>query len=214
MRTELEILDPEIVPGNTIRVERHRIRNFRLHMMLENISRLQISVMESHSNNTNGKVTPTDVRSILTTYENINGDLKFAIDHNDAPTGNYEEAYVILLLSPKEVQSIRNVKIKTFVKEMHFLCQTILGVDSANSPSFLDLVDHQIIERALFIAKASMDRWLGTGENAESLGEKVESFTKTGEVIPDIDEDWAQRLEPSKSRPLPQLDDVADIQGK
>jgi len=56
-----------------------------------------------------------------------------------------------------------------------------------------------------------MTRWIGSGENDESLGIFAPAFEQTGTVTPDVDADFAVKLEPSKTIPKPQLDDVLDI---
>lgn len=50
MKTELVVSEPEIIPGQKIEAEQYNVKNFRLHKMLENISRLQIYLVECDSN--------------------------------------------------------------------------------------------------------------------------------------------------------------------
>ena len=212
MITELETITPDILPGAVIQVVEQNIRNFRLHGVLESLARLQINVLEVQSNDTSSVVVPSDVRDVWAQFNLIKEDVKFAREFNDAPTGNYQHAFVIKLISQKEVQRIRNVKVKSVVKDLWVLGEVILGLDSANTSNFLDLNDATKIDRAIEVCSASMTRWIGTGENAENVGIYAPSFGTSGELRPDVDGDFAQRMEPSKARPLPQLPDRPDVQ--
>jgi len=210
MITELETVEPDIIPGAVIQVIEHRIRNFRLHGLLESLARLQINILEIQSNDTSSVVAPSDVRDIWSQFNIIKDDVKFAREYNDAPTGNYQHAFVIKLISQREVQRIRNVKVKSVVKDLWVLGEVILGLDSANMTNFLDLNCAAKIDRAIVVCEASMSRWVGSGEDAENVGLYAPAFGMSGELTPDVDSDFAQRMEPSKSRPLPQLNDVPD----
>jgi hypothetical protein len=211
MITELNEVDPDVTPGAQIDVVRYRIRNFRLHGMMENLSRLLISIVEIQSNDTSATVVPSDVRDILAQYDIIKGDLDFAIEVNDAPVGSYQHAFVTLFLHQKEVQRVRNIKVKSVVKDLWMLGMVILGCDSAKSQNFVSNPDSVKIKRALEVCAKSLERWIGTGEAADKLGLEAPAFETSGTLMPDVDADFAQKLEPSKTIPKPMLDDVPDI---
>jgi hypothetical protein len=210
MITELNEVEPEVVPGAQIDVVRYRIRNFRLHGMMENLSRLLVSIIEIQSNDTSATVVPSDVRDIMSQYNIIKGDLDFAIEVNDAPVGSYQHAFVTLFLHQKEVQRVRNIKVKSVVKDLWMLGMVILGCDSAKSQNFVSNADAAKIQRALEVCAKSLARWIGSGENAESLGIEAPAFETSGTLMPDVDADFAEKLEPSKTIPKPMLDDVPD----
>jgi len=211
MITELNVVVPEIVPGAKIDVVEHRIRNFRLHGMLENLSRLLIAVLEVQSNDSSATVVPSDVRDIQSQFGIIMEDLAFAKEVNDAPIGSYQHAFCCAIIDQREVQRIRNVKIKNVVRDLWVLGMVILGCDSAKTQNFVSISDFAKITRALEVCQLSMTRWIGSGENDESLGIFAPAFEQTGTVTPDVDADFAVKLEPSKTIPKPQLDDVLDI---
>ena len=213
MITNLNIVDPDIIAGAQIDVVEHNIRNFRLHGMMESLSRLLVAIIELQSNDTSATVVPSDVRDINAQYQIVKGDLDFAIEVNDAPVGSYQHAYVCLFLSQKEVQRVRNIKVKSVVKDLWVLGQVILGCDSAKAQNFVSIPDSTKIKRALEVCQLSMTRWIGTGEDAENLGIPAPAFEVTGELLPDVDANWAQKLEPSKTIPASQLPDVQDTAG-
>lgn len=211
MITNLNEVDPDVVPGAQIDVVRYRIRNFRLHGLMESLSRLLIAIIELQSNDSSSTVVPSDVRDILTQYGICKADLEFAIEVNDAPVGSYQHAFVCLFLSQKEVQRIRNIKIKSVVKDLWMLGMVVLGCDSSKLQNFVSVHDSSKIKRALEVCEKSLNRWVGTGENAESLGVTAPAFETSGELLPDVDADWAEKLEPSKTIPKSMLDDVPDV---
>ena len=213
MITNLNIVDPDIVPGAEIDVVQYRIRNFRLHGLMENLSRLLVAIVELQSNDTSSTVVPSDARDILAQFTICKEDLDFAMEVNDAPVGSYQHAFVTLFLNQKEVQRIRNIKIKSVVKDLYMFGMVVLGCDSASTQNFVSNADATKIRRAIEVADKSIARWIGTGENAESLGVDAPSFESLGQLLPDVDADFAQKLEPSKTIPKAMLDDVPDTGG-
>ena len=210
MITNLNIVDPDIVPGAEIDVVQYRIRNFRLHGLMENLSRLLIAIVELQSNDTSSTIVPSDARDILAQFNICREDLDFAVDVNDAPVGSYQHAFVTLFLNQKEVQRVRNIKIKSVVKDLWMFGMVVLGCDSAKTQNFVSNKDAAMIRRAIEVADKSLARWIGTGEDADNLGVDAPAFVTTGELLPDVDADFAQKLEPSKTIPKAMLDDVVD----
>lgn len=213
MITNLNIVDPEIVPGAQIDVVQYRIRNFRLHGLMENLSRLLVAIVELQSNDSSATVVPSDARDILAQFTICKDDLDFAVEVNDAPVGSYQHAFVTLFLNQKEVQRVRNIKIKSVVKDLWMFGMVVLGCDSAKTQNFVSVGDVAKIRRAIEVADKSLARWIGTGEDQDNLGVEAPAFESLGELLPDVDADFAQKLEPSKTIPQSMLDDVADTTG-
>jgi len=209
MITELKKVDPEIKGGIQIEVVDYRIRNYRLHNSLEQMSRLLLFCLECDSNNTSSKNLPSDTRKILSQFEIVKSEFEFGMAHNDVPTGSYEYAYTVVLPSGKEIQKIRNVKMKRVVTEIFNTARVMLSLDSANSQGFVAQEDAKDIRLMFAVTDACMARWIGKGEG-EDLGLIAPAYEKLGEIRPDVDSDYAQILEPSARMPLPKLDDVAD----
>lgn len=214
MITELNEVDPSIVAGAQIDVVRYRIRNFRLHGLMENLSRLLVAIVELQSNDSSATVVPSDARDILAQFNICKEDLAFAVEVNDAPVGSYQHAFVCLFLNQKEVQRVRNIKIKSVVKDLWMFGMVVLGCDSAKTQNFVSVKDAATIQKAIAVCEKSLNRWIGTGEDADNLGVDAPAFITTGELLPDVDADFATKLEPSKSIPKAMLDDVPDTQAK
>jgi len=210
MITELNKVQQLVVPGHKIDVSEYRIRNFRMHSALENLSRLCLFIIECDSNNTVTKVTPRNARQIISQWSMIKDEFQFALDHNDTPTGSYEFAYQLLFLHQSQIQKVRNVKMKRVVGEMFNLFQVMMSIDSANTQQFVDLDDAAVIKEAFCVVDDVIARWLGDGTFGD-LGLKAPDFSCLGEIIPDVDGDYAQIIEPSPVMPDPMLPDVPDL---
>lgn len=209
MITNLKKVDPEIVPGVEIEAVDYRTRNYRLHNALEQLSRLLLFCLECDSNNTASKALPSDARDILQTWNVVKDEFEFGVTHNDLPTPSHEYAYTVTLPTGKEIQKIRNVKMKRVVTEIFNTARVILSSDSSNAQAFVDPSDVAKIRRMFEVTDATLARWIGDG-TLEQLGFSVPAFERVGEVRPDVDSDYAQILEPSRSMPMPKLDDVKD----
>lgn len=210
MITELEKIDPAIVGGSKIRVVDYRIRNFRVHQVLEQVSRLLLFCLECDSNNTSSKAVPREVRNIRNQFNIVKDELEFSMTYNDFPRGSYEQAYTMSIIDQREVQYIRNVKVKRVVSEIWLMCQVMLGCDSANTQGFIAANDYADMKDSLKLVEAVLDRWIGSGQDAENTGINSPAFEILGSLRPDVDSDWAQVLEGSKDMPSEMLNDVPD----
>jgi len=210
MITELKKVDPEIIGGRQIEVVDYRIRNYRLHTSLEQVSRLLLFALECDSNNTSSKNLPSDSRKLLAQWKIVKDEFEFGMAHNDFPTGSHEYAYTIVMPTGREIQRIRNVKMKRVVTEIFNTSRVMLSLDSANSQGYVALEDAEDIRQMFVVTDDCLARWIGTG-TGEDLGLTAPAYEKLGELRPDVDSDYAQVLEPSRDMPKPKLDDVADV---
>lgn len=209
MKTEINLVDPEIVGGVKIDCVNYRVRNYRLRDTLEMAARLLLFMVECDTNNTNAAVIPSDARDMLDQWNIVKEEFDFGIKFNDFPKGSHEYAYEIALLDGKEIQRIRNVAVKTVVAEVFNALRVILSIDTSNTQGYVSAGDQVKIKRMFEIVDAKMARWIGNGEIGDT-GRNAPAFEELGVIIPDVDGDFAKVLEPSRSMPMPKLDDVAD----
>lgn len=210
MITELNKIPQAIYAGHKIDVSDYKIRNYRMHSAMESLARLQLFICECDSNNTVSKVTPRNARQIIKAWDVVKEEFEFALSHNDTPTGAHEFEYSVLLLHQTQIAKIRNTKMKRVVAELFNLSQVMLSIDSANTQQFVDLDDADQIMEAFKVVDDVIKRWLGDG-TFDNLGKKVPAFTCLGQVVPDVDSDYAAIMEPSWVRPDPKLPDVPDL---
>lgn len=209
MITELNIVDPQIVAGRKIDVVSYRIQNYRLHQVIEQAARLFLFMLECDSNNTSSKIRPRDARRILGQWQIAKDELVFGMEHNDLPSGVYEYGFEINLPEGKEIQRIRNVKIKRCYSEMFNAVRQILSVDSAKTQGFVAEEDHTDILAWFDTVDDCLARWIGDGTESNT-GLVCPAYEELGVVVPDVDSDYARVGEPTADAPISKLPDVAD----
>lgn len=210
MITELNKVDPLVVGGQKIDVVEHKLENYRLHQVLEQLTRLMLFLLECDSNNTASKARPRDVRKIIAQWKIAKDELEFSMKHNDLPNGVYEYGFSILLPDQKEIQRIRNVKTKRVLSEIFNTCRVMLRVDSAKTQSYIANEDYLDIMECFTTVDDCILRWMGTGADAVNTGLEAPAFEELGVLVPDADLDWATMNEPSVITPPPELPDTAD----
>jgi hypothetical protein len=204
MITELNVVDPNIIPGRKIDVVEYHIQNYRLHQVLEQIARLFLFLLECDSNNTASKMRPRDARRVLAQWAVAKDEMVFGMEHNDLPAAIYEYGFSVNLPSGKEIQKIRNVKIKRVYQEIFNTARQILSVDSAHTQSFVAAEDHGEIMEWFNTVDLCLSRWIGDGTEANT-GVLVPAYEELGVVSPDVDSDYASVGEPSADAPVPKL---------
>jgi hypothetical protein len=209
MITELNLVPANVVGGRKINVVEYHIQNYRLHQVLEQLARMFLFLLECDSNNTSSKIRPRDARRILGQWNVAKDELVFGMDHNDLPSGIYEYGFVVNMPEGKEIQKIRNVKIKRIYAEMFNAARQILSVDSSKTQSFVAAEDHEDIMAWFNTVDQCLERWIGDGSESNT-GILVPAYEELGVVSPDVDSDYAAMNEPSADVPLTKLPDTSD----
>jgi hypothetical protein len=210
MITELKKVDAMIVGGRTIEVVDYKLQNYRLHQVLEQLARLFLFLLECDSNNTSSKMKPRDARGILRQWAIAKEELNFSMSFNDLPDGVYEYGFSISFPDQKEIQKIRNVKIKRIYSEMFNTARQILSVDSSKTQGYIAAEDHADIMEMFTCVDACLARWIGDGSDAGNVGIIVPAYEELGVILPDVDSDYASINEPSASAPVAKLPDTPD----
>ena len=206
MITTLKEVDPQIVDDKEIEVVSNNIRNPRLHRCLEQMSKLCLYVLKCDSNNTNGTVKPSDSAKIRAAWDVVKDEVKFNTqeENNDLPGSDYEFAYMIYTPDQKEIRRINNTKTQNVVAEICTCIEHCLSVDSARTQGYTKPEDVATIQQRLDFVDRVMDRWIGKGTSMTDTGLSMPSYPGLGKIQPDIDGDWATKLEHSKELPMPQ----------
>ena len=211
MKTELNIKEHVVVPGKKIDVLSYPVRNFRLHLMLKNASKTLLGLLENQSGNMQASLVPRNVRQQWLALEMVKVEIQFAKDHNDPAEMSHERAYKIYLMEPNQLMEMQNSKQQRVAMELEHFAQIVLSVDSANAQGNVSDSDFGEIESQLKAVEDAMIIWLGTGADNSNTGLAVPFYKHLGQVIPDVDADYAAVLEPSKSMPKAHIPDVADV---
>ena len=210
MITELNIVDPAIIGGQKVNVVEYKLQNYRLHQVLEQMARMFLFLLECDSNNTSSKIKPRDARKVIAQWQIAKEELEFSMAHNDLPDGVYEYGFAVCFPEGKEIQRIRNVKIKRIYTEMFNCARQILSVDSAKTQGYIAREDYAEIMEIFTCVDACLARWIGGGSNAEDTGIYVPAYEELGVIMPDVDGDYAVMNEPSPTTPVAKLPDTPD----
>lgn len=211
MKTELNIKEHQVSAGNRIDVLSYAVRNFRIHLMLKHASKMLLGLMENQSGNMQATLVPRNVRQQWTALDLIKSEIAFAKAHNDPAEMTHERAYKVYLLEPNQLMEMQNVKQQRVAMELEHFAQIALSVDSANAQGNISEADFAEIELQLQAVEDAMTEWLGTGADNSDTGRAVPYYKHLGELVPDVDADYASVLEPSKAKPKPAIPDVEDV---
>jgi hypothetical protein len=209
MITELNKVEAAIIGGRKINVVEYHIQNYRLHQVLEQIARMFLFLLECDSNNTSSKIRPRDARRIIAQWNVAKEELVFGMEHNDLPSAIYEYGFAVNLPEGKEIQKIRNVKIKRVYAEMFNAARQILSVDSSKTQGFVAAEDHADIMEWFNTVDLCVARWIGDGTETNT-GILVPAYEELGVISPDVDSDYAAINEPSADSPVAKLPDAPD----
>lgn len=211
MKTELNPQPATITPGVRITVLEYNLRNFRVHAIMEQVSRLLLYLLECDSNNTSSVLSPREVRNIRKQWEIVKGEFDFSVAHNDMPQGSHEYSYKLLLIDQTEILKMKNVKLKRVVSELFNASRAIVSADSSSSQGVISVEDQMDFKLIGSLIDDVMERWIGTGEDTTKVGLSAPDFKILGEVSPSVNLNYAEVLEPSRSTPASKLPDVADV---
>ena len=212
MKTELQIVEEVIRPGQKIKGVKYSVSNFRLNQIIVPMSRLLFWFLESDSNNTSTIVKPRDVRRIRQVWDVAKRELAFAMEHNDQHAGSREYDYAVALPHSSEIQRIQNAKLQKILSEMFVTARVICTVDSARTQGFISPEDHDEIATLMKTVDDAMDIWIGAGKDASDIGSPYPAFEEMGQLVPDTDLGFAAIAEPSREGVPSKLPDVPDTE--
>jgi hypothetical protein len=209
MITELAVEPMPIAGGRKIKVNEYNIRQFRLHHVLTQISRLMLSNLEGTSNDTAARVSGHDVSDFVAQWAICKDRLVFAFENRESFGGSHDIARKILLPTYNELAGVRNVKLQAVLDEIMNACQVILSVDSAGFQMDLDKVDYDKIQASFDVVDKVIAYWLGSPGD-EERGVFAPAYERTGILAPDVDMNAADVLEPSADMRKAKLPDSPD----
>ena len=211
MKTELSIKPHATTAGRKIDVLEYPVRNFRIHLMLKHASKMLIGLLENQSGNMGASLVPRNVRQQWVALDLIKEEIEFAKAHNDPAEMSHERAYKAYLLDPSQLMEMKNVKQQRVAMELEHFAQIALSVDSSDSQGNISELDFTEIEVQLKAVEDAMLIWLGEGKDNSDTGREVPYYKHVGELVPDVDADYAQVIEPSIDRAKAHIPDVPDL---
>lgn len=220
MITELIVQPPQPTAGAQIKCHVYNLKNFRLHKMLQTVSRTLLWMLEADSNNAASTVIARDSRNVKLALDNIEAEWNRAKKYRDAPMGTLEKGYEINLPYPSEIQMMRNVKLQAAALELYNFAHVVALNDSAQLQQWVGEAMTEDGDLAISILKEVVTETLGTGGKDESsvvghdVGMQAPDYSRLGQLVPDVDNDVANLAEPSSENEPPAVPDTPDTPSK
>jgi len=208
--TDLEIVQPKILGGRKIQMDRLDISNHRLHCAGQMVSMMMIANLEGDSNNTSSTMTPREVREHWVQWGAFKQEVQFAKDNNDGPLTKLEDSLALLIPTGKEIQRIKNQKCKRVSQELGRLVRIMVSVDSAGSQVNIGDASFKDIEAQMLICERAMIHYWGTGADNDNTGVAMPEYKHVGVLIPDLDNDEHSLREGSVDGPNLGYSDAPD----
>lgn len=215
MKTELQIVEQPVVPGQKIQVTKLSVRNYLVHQVCEPLVQMLLGLVEADSSNSAGQASAREVRNLWKGWGLVKLEWNQAKQFRDAPHAVHEEEFYLLMPTMNEVLTVSNVKSKRLAQQLHHLVRVLIGTDSAKMQTWIGPGDIESVELLLSQAETVLTTYFGTG--AGDAGKGFDTGVQApeyafGQLIPDIDLDEGTMHEPGSLRPQAPVADVADTE--
>jgi hypothetical protein len=213
MVTELQMVDQVVVGGEKSQVFKWSVNNQHFHQVCEVISRLQLGMVESDSNNTSGGMIVNDAETFTAEWSRVKYEWQKAVRWRHLAPASQEKVYSVLAITDNEQLRTPNVKCRRAVEALATLLQKILYCDSAKLQYGISDADIKKIEHHMSYVEEILTDYIGTGVTKDAsydLGMTVAPFEHLGVVVPPINLHEAQVYEPSPSAPVVPAKDAPD----
>lgn len=209
MITELELQDKVILGGEKIAVHKSEVRNKHFHELGEIISRLQIAILESDTNNSSGGMVGMDSEDFIGEWERYLMEWDLAKEFRNLDPASTEKIYAILRITDNEELRTNNVRCRRVVRAMSTLLHKMLACDSANHQYQITDRDQRKIESQHAYVSRVLAEYVGAGDRSD-LGREVAAFEYTGTIVPPINLHEAIVAEPGPNAPRGASADAPD----
>jgi len=218
MITELNVSDPRPIAGMQIKVDSYHLKNFRMHKMLSEISRVLLFILESDSNNSSAQTVARDARNVQSALSSVEKEFGYLQEFRDAPMGTLERGYTILLPKASEIQRMNNRPMQCVAQELLNFANVIVFNDSAQQQQWLGEGPSSDISDSLSVVKRIIVETIGTGAKSDAnptgydVGPKHADYSRLGTLAPDVDLDNVSLAEPRVGSVIPsRVPDTADV---
>lgn len=210
-RTDLQVVDPQVVPAKSTRVNPIPGRNARLHNSMELLSNFMISNAKSDSGNTRSHVIPRDKRRVYQYWNAIKTDMAFAWKHRDSGLSSHEEEFVCYLPDSREIRVTTNAKMQRLNDALFRLARLIMGSESYRVQTDITKADWEDFTVEVKAIDDLIKQWFGAEGNKEDEGLYIPDSKLVGDTSPAVDDpQWARVHEPSSANPETGLPDAPD----
>lgn len=212
--TELELTPHAIVGGEKMRVHPYTLNNAHLHQVMEVVSRLQLGVLESDSNNSSGFLIAEDAQAINKAWSQVMFEWETAKRFRNLAPASIEKTYTVLAITDNEIMRCVNVKCRRVVQALSTLIYKVVYCQSARTQYGIADDDVQRIEKHLAYIKYLVDAYVSTGaekdDGSADTGMNVADYPYLGTVVPPINLHQVVAAESSPASPDLPAPDAAD----
>jgi hypothetical protein len=213
MITELQLQQQIVLGGEKIAVFKWQVANTHLQQTAAVISRLQLAMIESDSNNTSGQMIPSDAESFYEEWNRAKTEWARGLKWSHLSPAPQEKILSILAVTDNEQLRTPNVKCRRVVMALATLIHKIVYCDSSKLQFGIGQGDvKKISEHMAYVEEVLLD-YVGTGagkDGAFDVGRYVPAFEHLGVVVPPINLHEAQVQEPSPAAPNVPAPDAPD----
>jgi hypothetical protein len=199
-------------------MDRFHIKNFRMHKMLAELSRILLFCLESDSNNSSAQVVARDSRNVQSALSSIEKELGYLETYRDAPMGTIEHSYSILLPKLSEIQRMNNRPMQCVAQELMNFGKVLIFNDSSQQQQWIGEGPNSDVRDSLSTVKTIVAETIGTGQPSEDhatgyeVGPKHADYSRLGMLKPDVDMDSVSKAEPRVGSVIPpKVPDSPDV---
>jgi len=214
MITNLKLQQQVVLGGEEHAVFKWTMANVHLHQVAHVISRLQLGMTESDSNNTTGQMIPHDAASFFDEWNRAKAEWARAKKWRQLAPAPQEKILSVLCITDNEQLRTVNVKCRRVVMALATLLHKMSYCDSAKLQFGLGTKDEQILDQQFSYVEEILVDYIGTGASGDNgtydVGRQVSDFAHLGVVVPPINLHEAQIQEPSPAAPTVPAPDAPD----
>ena len=214
MITNLTLQKQVVRGGESHAVFKWTMGNVHLHQVAHVLSRLQLAMNESDSNNTTGQMVSYDAESFWSEWQRARSEWTRALKWRNLAPAPQEKILSILCITDNEQLRTVNVKCRRVVMALATLLHKIAYCDSAKLQFGIGPRDEKVIAEQMDYVEEVLKDYVGTGavgENgAADTGRDVSAFPHLGVVVPPINLHETQVQEPSPAAPEVPAPDAPD----
>lgn len=218
MKTELEVSSPQPIAGMKIAMDLFNLKNFRMHKMSTDISRILLFILESDSNNSSAQVVARDARNVQLALAAVEKEFGYLKNYRDSPMGILERGYTVLLPKASEVQRMNNRPMQCVAQEILNFANVVVFNDSSQQQQWSGAGPTADIEDALNTLKTIIAETIGSGAldqdhpSGYNVGPQHADYSRLGTLVPDVDLDKVTLAEPRVGEVAPpRVPDTPDL---
>ena len=209
MITNLTLQQQVVLGGESIAVFKWTVANTHLQQVAAVLSRLQMAMIESDSNNTTGQMITSDAESFFQEWSRSQAEWTRSLKWRHLAPAPQEKILSVLCITDNEQLRTVNVKCRRVVMALASLLHKIVFCDSAKLQYGIGTTDEKkLTEHMEYVQEVLLD-YVGNGEKG-NVGRDVAPFEHLGVVVPPINLHEAQIQEPSPAAPSVPSGDAPD----